>query len=311
MEAAIGELIGQPDAHGCAAVLAYSLAHPGALDTNALARILGTCHFASRSLAIDAARVLALLLSDGTGTPSIPPITDMLSDDEFVNLIAAARERTGAPGALIAELRRRAAPSFIRTAMLAPCEDLAGALDKLMLKLAAMCRFDRTGDQFLLIAVRGLLPASVVSLLAIDETPYASCKLGLPDANEVVGCLFRTAPMDLLMLHINDPISATRLGLMMAIATEYLPQLKAHIPFYMNSDIGPATERPALFMCSNFDCGAGDTITLACDAPATYTCASSAVVAWARTDPRAYELWLAISNPGALDPTGVFARMMA
>ena len=174
-----------------------------------------------------------------------------------------------------------------------------------------MSRFDQTGDTFLLLAIRAMLPAQSVATLEEGETPYLISKTSLRDSNERIGALYKVAPADVLRAHQHDSLSYVRLALMMTVAAEYLPLIKKP-PLYINSDIGPAKdESPAIFMCNNYDCGAGDTIVLVapgCE-PMRFNCVSSAVLTWASFDRRASDLYYAVVDPGRLDPSSVFARI--
>ena len=166
---------------------------------------------------------------------------------------------------------------------------------------------------FLLLAIRAMLPANAVATLEIEETPYAISKTAIRDSNEAIGALFKVAPAQVLANNLKNPMCATRLSLMMAIATEYLPKLEAP-PLYINSDIGPARDQtPAIFVCANFDCGMGDTIVVVAPGqePKSFTCATSAVIAWAQSDPRATDLFTAATQPHLLDPGSVFRRITA
>ena len=174
-----------------------------------------------------------------------------------------------------------------------------------------MSRFDQTGDTFLLLAIRGMLPAQSVTTLEVGETPYLISKTSLRDSNERIGALYKQPPADVLRAHLHDPMSSARLALMMTIAAEYLPRIKVP-PLYINSDIGPSKDvSPAIFMCNNYDCGAGDTVVLVAPGthPLRFNCVSSAVLTWASMDKRASDLYYAVVDPGRLDPSSVFARI--
>lgn len=174
-----------------------------------------------------------------------------------------------------------------------------------------MSRFDQTGDTFLLLAIRAMLPAQSVATLEKGETPYLLSKTSLRDSNARVGALYKQPPADVLRAHLHDPMSSTRLALMMTVAAEYLPRVKIP-PLYINSDIGPSKdESPAIFMCTNYDCGAGDTVVLVAPGspPLRFNCVSSAVLTWASMDARASDLYYAVADPGRLDPSSVFARI--
>jgi hypothetical protein len=227
---------------------------------------------------------------------------------------ATADRVPSATPALLAEFRRRAVPAYVGTAPLAPDNpDLAARLYDLMVTLATMCRFDRTGDIFLVTAIRAMLPSSAVASLEVGETPYAISKHALEDSNTRIGSLFRRSPVEVLESLAASVFSTTKLCLMMAVAAEYLPRLAGAPPLYVNGDIGPAGGASnAIFVCDNFDCGAGDTIVVACPGnPQSFTCVSTALAFWAQTDPRAADLHLALTAPETLDPASVFRRILS
>ena len=174
-----------------------------------------------------------------------------------------------------------------------------------------MARFDQTGDMFLELAIRAMLPASCVATLESHETPYAASKHSLSESNEKIGALYKVAPGDVLRKHKDDCFSITRLALMMTLAAEYLNEVKKP-PLYINSDIGPAkNESPAIFVCTNYDCGVGDTVVVVAPdrAAQSFTCVTSAVLAWAAADRRATELYNAVAAPESLDAGSVFKRL--
>lgn len=226
-------------------------------------------------------------------------------------MCATADNIPGAAQAFIAELRRRAVPSLVVTAPLEPDQpEIETRLHSLMVSLATMCRFDRTGDIFLVTAIRAMLPSSAVAALEIGETPYEISKSALDDSNAKIGALFKRSPTEVLESLSGAQFSTTKLCLMMAIAAEYLPLLGGEPPLYINTDIGPAAHcAHAIFVCDNFDCGAGDTIVVVgTGGPKSFTCVSTALAFWAESDPRAVDLHIAITRPESLDPASVFRR---
>lgn len=175
-----------------------------------------------------------------------------------------------------------------------------------------MARFDQTGDTFLELAIRAMLPASSVSTLELHETPYAISKKALRDSNEKIGALYKKPPVEVLYEQKKDPVSIVRLALMMTLAAEFLNDLKKP-PLYINSDIGPAkTQRPAIFVCTNFDCGVGDTVVVVGPdhGAQSFNCVSSAVICWASLDKRAQDLFKAVVEPELLDAGSVFKRLV-
>jgi hypothetical protein len=312
MEAALGTLLGDASTAGCGSLVARALLFPDDIDISVLLTALGAHHFDSWNMAREVAYVAAFRLQS-TARPAVPPMTEALSDDEYAGLAAAVVLRSdGAASAFVAEARRQSAITRIAIITDGPEPDIAAIadLDILMQRLARMCRFDRTGDAFLLSAARAMLPSAAVSSLAASDTPYAISRTRLPDSNSKIGGLFREPPAELLERHASDSISPIRLSLMMALAAEYIPALGRVPPLFINSDIGPAHTLPAIYLCTHFDCGAGDAIIVATGTNRiAYRCVTSAVLAWAAIDPSAHELYAAIVNPAALDPTSVFARL--
>jgi len=233
---------------------------------------------------------------------------------KYSGLVSAVIGRVkGATEAFVAELRRRQVPECVVSADLRP-DDADGAekLFVIMCALARMCRFDRTGDTYLITAIRAMLPSSVVASLEIGETPYAASKHGMKDSNERIGALYKCSPVEVLADLKDTPFSMSRLSMMMALAAEYLPLLESKPPLFINTDIGPAhAEKHAIFVCTNFDCGdMGDTVVVISPHGAeSFTCVSTAVLAWAQSDPRAHELYRAVTDPDSLDPASVFRRV--
>ena len=318
LEAALGALVGDPSAAGCAALIARAYFFPGDVSSALLLSVLGSHHFDSWGIGNEVVYVVASLLAgqQTAAEPSaVPPMTEQLCDAEFSGLVSAVvAGLEGAAGAFVAEARRRVAigrlAGIIAVGETASCERI-GVMEELMKRLAKMCRFDRTGDAFLLLTARALLPVASVCTLEDGETPYAISRTDLAGSNDRIGGLFREPPGDLLDRHQRDLMSPVRLSLMMALAAEYLPKIGCAPPLFINSDIGPAnTGMPEVYMCIGFDCGEGDTIVVAAGgSKVSYTCATSAVLAWVAADPRCAELHAAVTDPSALEPTSVFSRL--
>lgn len=332
LEDELGKIVGQPGPAGCSAVLAWMLETRS--DPALLLHTLGTHHFLSYNLAKETCWVACELLSS-SAEAVVPDVRDMLTANEYECLVAAVIEKVpGASGAFIAEQRKRQIPECVKTATLHEKSAFVDALYDLMLELAGnvffscktpLCplhfltktfvlgvsRFDQTGDTFLVLAIRAMMPAQAVSTLEDLETPYAISKTAIVDSNETIGALFRKPPAAVLKEHADDVMSATKLCLMMTIATEYLTHLKTP-PLYINSDIGPANETsPAIFLCSDFNCGVNDTVVVVapdCDAM-SFNCVASAMLMWASLDPRAKDLYTAVTQPEMLDPNSVFRRI--